>query len=1129
MDRSRSRVLLSIGIILVGILISFPPLAAQQPLRAEADSLHELSKKLYGNKDYGGAIRTALQSLEIKKQLVGTDDDYYLNTLSNVAVFYSAVHIDSALAIGRQIRDIYRQHDKWFSQGNYRATSNLASDLYKAGRQHFYEMKSVSEELLSITEQIFGRGEEFLNVCLTFASRCVQMDHYDATVEVLTEGLDLYEKIKGKDARWLLYKRILADGLDERGENKLAHAQYFEVEKTLRSHPDLLKDKNNLLCEMWQGVGKGYGDVGDYTNALRAEREALRIAVTPQSRYYCLKNIASCYAQLYDTDSAEYYAKKTTLMAKEVWGTESDQYLLSLLQESIYSIHRGNIIGQLEILDSLERVFSSKGNINYESRISLAKSQYYRYTNNYVEAEKCLLKSLGMTTNFLSAVKLKSQLAEYYCNMGRYAESNTIIDEMLDTIETVEGERSEDYLLCLQTKSMNLMHMGKHDAATQSLQKILQITDSDPDGFFQARYLTITSLAKNYYTQGLFADARRQHEEASKMEKNKGVLLDKRKQNIYNLMLVTLEMKDYHSTEQLMSQYLREVKRLLAKDFTMLSKFERQNLFNAFEKKVGLEMHRLVYKHLQTDTTVSVGCDAILFSKGLLMSTERAVSELIARSNDDESRQLLDTLKLIRLQIEKLYKQEPSKRTLSVDELEKQADALERRLLKKNKTYGDLSKNFSIGWREVKSNLKKDEAAVEFVSFDDEDSSYYAAYVIRPESRVPQWVTLGARPLTERLSDDKVYTSQALSQWLWGNMANILKGAKKVFFSPAGELFNIGIEYMPDYEDSTKHIWERWQLYRLSSTRELALTKEAYRSSGSAVYGGLRYSTDTTFLKRDSERHHRHTTERSLYSIADSVLMRDGAAYLPGTRIEAINIDSTLRVAKIDNQMFVDTLGTETSFKSLSGKHKKILHISTHGFYWTKKEAQSKKNIQLLNMGGLQNENRYYEDEALTRSGLLFSGANVALKGGMLPEGIDDGILTAKEIAEMNLEGLDMVVLSACQTGLGEISGDGVFGLQRGLKKAGAQSIMMSLWKVDDEATRILMTRFYHYWTSGSSKHIALSKAQNDLKNYTETRVVVEDDGEWKADEQRIQHTVTVHPYTSPHYWAAFILLDAID
>ena len=147
------------------------------------------------------------------------------------------------------------------------------------------------------------------------------------------------------------------------------------------------------------------------------------------------------------------------------------------------------------------------------------------------------------------------------------------------------------------------------------------------------------------------------------------------------------------------------------------------------------------------------------------------------------------------------------------------------------------------------------------------------------------------------------------------------------------------------------------------------------------------------------------------------------------------------------------------------------------------------------------------EDKALTRSCLMLAGATIALNGQHLPDGVDDGILTAKEISKMDLRGADLVVLSACQTGIGEIKGDGVFGLQRGFKKAGVQSILMSLWKVDDEATMLLMTQFYKNLTSevGMNKHEALKQAQKYVREYDGMK------------------------YQDPYYWASFILLDAID
>ena len=121
-------------------------------------------------------------------------------------------------------------------------------------------------------------------------------------------------------------------------------------------------------------------------------------------------------------------------------------------------------------------------------------------------------------------------------------------------------------------------------------------------------------------------------------------------------------------------------------------------------------------------------------------------------------------------------------------------------------------------------------------------------------------------------------------------------------------------------------------------------------------------------------------------------------------------------------------------------------------------------------------------------------------------ESIYDGILTAKEVAGLDLSSLELVNLSACQTGLGDITGDGVFGLQRGFKKAGVKSLLISLWKVDDQATCYLMTEFYRHWIGeGKSKHLSLEMAKEAVRSRKEKG------------------------WDDPKYWAAFILLDALD
>ena len=192
-------------------------------------------------------------------------------------------------------------------------------------------------------------------------------------------------------------------------------------------------------------------------------------------------------------------------------------------------------------------------------------------------------------------------------------------------------------------------------------------------------------------------------------------------------------------------------------------------------------------------------------------------------------------------------------------------------------------------------------------------------------------------------------------------------------------------------------------------------------------------------------------------------------------------------------------------------KKQNIVHIATHGFYY---KNDDNRKMQKAGLDFLTNnrDSLIKDDQeiSLMRSGLLFSGCSNRLQGISIPEGVDDGILLAKEIASLDLRGLELVTLSACETGLGDITSEGVFGLQRAFKKAGAKSILMSLWKVDDNATRMFMDEFYRNFVSlKKSKIESLHAAQNFVRNYEDT----------------MTHSKI---YDNPKYWAAFILLDAI-
>ena len=224
------------------------------------------------------------------------------------------------------------------------------------------------------------------------------------------------------------------------------------------------------------------------------------------------------------------------------------------------------------------------------------------------------------------------------------------------------------------------------------------------------------------------------------------------------------------------------------------------------------------------------------------------------------------------------------------------------------------------------------------------------------------------------------------------------------------------------------------------------------------------------------------------------------------TKEEILGISKVLSNSGIENELFSGRTGTEESFKSLSGKDINIIHLATHGMYVSQIDALKKREEQnFVFISSDEGKYSVQNDMSLTRSALVMSGGNKLLRRESISLKEDDEILTALEISNLEFKELDLVVLSACQTALGDVDSEGVYGLQRGFKKAGANTILMSLDKVDDEATKILMVEFYRNLMSGKTKHQSLKDAQKYLRQI--------DNGK----------------YDKPEYWASFILLDGLN
>lgn len=540
--------------------------------------------------------------------------------------------------------------------------------------------------------------------------------------------------------------------------------------------------------------------------------------------------------------------------------------------------------------------------------------------------------------------------------------------------------------------------------------------------------------------------------------------------------------------------------------FTFMSNEEREHFWEVSNWELNV-LNTILANSGKSDCWGNI-YNNTLFSKGLLLKTSNIIKNEIFNSGDKESISLLNR----KIYLEKFLEQEG----INDDSLKLIKDSInsyDKLLAERSSGYASFKKELSTNWSDIRLSLNKDEAAIEFVEIPviEKDSitplRKYYALLVRDNQKHPQLIPLC---LTHEIGElltrkskiklekfvSELYSSDSPDQsignklysCIWEPIEKELNGVHTIYYSPIGQLNSVSFGAIIS---NSLCLSEKYNLHLLSSTSEVIKFKQKQNTSinDAIIYGGIKYDTGTEELIAEARGYGR-TNELTRSIESDST--RSGWKYLEGTEREASNIVSILKGANINSRMIKENKANEESFKALDQASPSLLHIATHGFFLS-------DPIQIELNPFMQKKQAKWYSSPLLRSGLLFAGANRAWLGEDLVEGIEDGILTAEEISKLNLSKTKIVVLSACETGLGEVvSTEGVFGLQRAFKLAGVQTLIMSLWKVPDLATSKLMIEFYNYWINGLEVHQAFQKAQQLIKQ----------------------------EYPSPYYWAGFVMLD---
>ncbi|MBP6185627.1 MAG: CHAT domain-containing protein [Saprospiraceae bacterium] len=1007
----------------------------------QVDSLIKISRELTNKKDFQKALELNAIAEKLALEKFGKESAAYGSVCFNHAI----VHV---------FKQDYLEAEKWYLESadirqkvlgkehlDYAASLNNLANLYLGNLGNLEKAETLYLEVKAIREKVLGKDHpNYATSLYNLGLLYWQRRNYEKAELLYLEAKAIQEKTLGKENSdyasslqnlAVLYKHI---GNYEKAEPLSVEAKTIWEKIVGKDHPQYAASLNNLA--------NVYSNLGNYEKAepLFLEAKAIREKVFGKDhpRYAAsLNNISLLYMEMGNYEKAEPLCLEATAILGKTVGKDHPEFVLSLNNLAVIYLEMGNYEKAeplfLEAKTIRERVLGKEhpdyaSSLNGLANIYLEMGNYKNAELLYLEAKAIREKAQGKDHPDYAASLIG--LANIYKDLGNYEKAELLYFETQAIWEKVLGKVHPDYSIIQGSLADLYERQSRYDVSAPLFAE-MYVQD-------QARILSTISF------------------------------------------LSERELASYTATFQFKGDNLGAYN---------LARLEHETIGAAVEK-VGI-LPALHYNNA-------------LFYKGFLLTAAAQLNVITEAS--PELTEIRLRLKSHQRRLSTEYAKPITERK-NVAELEEKANTVEKELARSMQDYAEAKR--LVKWEEVMSTLKKDEAAIEFVSFkvifpQISDSIMYAALLLKPGEKQPKFIPLFEVKSIDSLltvkSDRKadyvnnLYTlsdrglvqlgseQKSLYALLWKPLESELVGVKTIYFSPSGLLHRINLDAIPISE--TEALADRYNLISLNSTRQLVIPTQIKNVNNNAVlYGGIQFEQDSTNQNIEPLLTSRSRGELSFLSI-DTTLRGGSWNYLAGTEREVNAIEKIMQSAAIQSDVKKGYAATEESFKNIGANNNpspRILHIATHGYFFPDPKSTTKST----GLNGEQETIFKISDHPMLRSGLIMAGGNAAWQGEQTLEGREDGILTAYEISQMNLSNTELVVLSACETGLGDIQGnEGVYGLQRAFKIAGAKYLIMSLWQVPDKQTSLLMTTFYKKWLEEKMTiRDAFHAAQKELRD----------------------------------------------
>jgi len=1006
------------------------------------------------DKEYSHAESFLKQLIDIKKELVGENSPEYHLTRIKLANFY--LDYTNNIATAGQIfdesffkvvaKEIAPKHKDHLDILNHLAKYYEITDNYKRASQILDQARDMALLKYAADDYLFGAELDYL------AQLYLKVGEYEKAEENITRALKILSEYRKEEDRVAYYIHAIE-----------TQAKLFGIKGLFDDAEDNLDRSSKLIRKEHVSIA------GDLSSA---------------------EELSSLYIQLGKYRSAEDLLEIYIPEFEELFGKQSVRLVGPLVNQGRIFLARAEYSeAERTALRANAIAVSTYGEHSTKSAPTqkLLADIYYTLGDldkaeaNYLRALNSQEKQFGR--QHIEVAKSLSSLAliKFYKGDNRQNVEKLMI-EARDIVEKKLTKDNPQYAEILKNVAVLYISEGKYDIAFNALtvaEGIWRSKTGRKNNINAASIYTLTGdvyyhlknypKAKEFYNRakGVYRDYfSSKHPEYTKV--------------LSKLSKVAYMQKEFKESKALIEESLGNYENFIKLYFPALSEGEKAKYWNTI--KNDFEFYNTIAFSSQQDIDNLAGkvYDYQLLTKALLLSSSIKIRERIMQSTDEALKNQYSTWiqkkELLTLALS-MTPQQLTENGVDTEVLQREVERLEKDLSEKSELFGQSFENKRLKFDDVRKSLKPNEVAIEMVRYRHfnhtfTDSIIYAALYVKPENPKPHVILLKdgkkmetryfkfyRNAITNKIPDNHSYDVY------WKSINDGLGQVATIYLSADGIYNQINLEAIPTPDG--RYIIDNSNIVLVSNTKDIYLKK--IKSSALVKDNTAFMFGNPTFYLASADASHNISS-------------------LPGTEKEITELKYLLKQKGWITTDFVSNFAAEEKIKEMNSP--KIFHIATHGLY--------RPSTQMTLEKELEGNQALLSQNPLMRTGLLLRGAGDLLEKTDFNYNMESGILTAYEAMSLNLDKTDLVVLSACETGLGDLqAGEGVYGLQRAFLVAGAKVLIMSMFKVDDEATQKLMLKFYQKWLNTGNLRQSFIDAKKEL---------------------RVE-------YPAPIYWGAFIMI----